>query len=190
MKKLLSALGLTLAFSAGVASAQSTFQAVLSGLNEVGPNASPGTGFATLVLNGAQNQFTIDVSWSGLTAAATAGHIHGPGGAGTNASVLFPFSGVPAATSGAIPTQTFSINATQLQYLQSGYLYVNIHTSTFPGGEVRGQLTLVPEPTSAALIAVGCLAFVRFRRRSPRHHRQHELRGSLSVVKDRLPRGK
>ena len=80
----------------------------------------------------------------GLTAPATAAHIHGPAGAGTNASVLFPFSGVPNATSGSIPQQTFSISTTQVGYLQSGLLYMNVHNSVYPGGEARAQLVLVP----------------------------------------------
>ncbi len=155
MKKLIVAVSAAVVLSAGAAFAQSTFQAILSGLNEVPPNASPGTGIGTVVLNLAQTQITVDESWSGLTAPATASHIHGPGGAGTNAPVLFPLSGVPAATSGAIPEQTFAITPTEVGYLFSGYLYLNVHTSTFPGGEIRGQLILVPEPSALALLALG-----------------------------------
>jgi hypothetical protein len=155
MKKFVAALALVALFSAGIVSAQSTFQALLSGLGETPPNASPASGFGTVVLNAAQTQITVDESWSGLTASATASHIHGPGGAGTNAPVIFSFSGVPAATAGAIPEQVFAITATQVGYLFSGYLYMNVHTSTFPGGELRGQLVLVPEPGALALLGLG-----------------------------------
>jgi hypothetical protein len=152
--------------SAGVASAQYTFDATLLGSGESPPNGSPGTGFGTVVLNAAQTQITVDESWSGLTAPATASHIHGPGGVGVNAAVIFPFTGVPAATAGAIPEQTFPINATQVGYLFAGTLYMNVHTSTFPGGEIRGQLILVPEPSTAALLGVGtALVTWRLRRR-------------------------
>jgi hypothetical protein len=158
---------LAIAFTAGIASAQTTFQAVLLGLGENPPNASPASGFGTVVLNLAQTQITVDESWSGLTAPATASHIHGPGGVGTNAPILFPFSGVPAATAGSIPTQTFSITPTQVGYLFAGNLYMNVHTSVFPGGEIRGQLLLVPEPGTALLVGLGIVAlgFI-FRRRS------------------------
>src|SRR5262245_14901409 len=106
MKKLLYSVSLVAGLlTANLASAQWTFQAYLTGLGENPVNGSPGTGFGTVVLNAAQTQITVDESWSGLTAPATASHIHGPGGVGTNAPVLFPFSGVPAATAGAIPTQ-------------------------------------------------------------------------------------
>src|SRR5215467_14298605 len=111
MKSLIAVFGLAMALGVGTASAQWTFQATLLGTGETPANGSPGTGFGTVVLNAAQTQITVDESWSGLTAPATASHIHGPGGVGTNAPVLFPFSGVPAATSGAIPEQSFAINA-------------------------------------------------------------------------------
>lgn len=165
MKKVCLALGATLLLSLGTVSAQSTFQAFLSGAGENPVNASPGTGLGMVVLNAAQNQITVDLSWSGLTSPATASHIHGPAGAGTNAAVLFPFSGVPAATAGSIPEQTFSINSTQVGYLQSGLLYMNIHDANFPGGEIRGQLVLVPEPGTLAIAGVGALAAVAAVRR-------------------------
>ena len=159
MKRLIVCLALAVTIPVGLVSAQSTFQAFLSGLGENPPNASPGTGFGTVVLNAAQTQITVDENWSGLLAPATASHIHGPGGAGTNAAVIFPFSGVPAATSGAIPEQVFSITAAQVAMLFSGYLYMNVHTSVFPGGEIRGQLLLVPEPSSIALLSLGGIPF-------------------------------
>ena len=155
MNKHIVSLVLATALSAGVAFAQSTYEAFLTGLGETPANASPGLGIGTLVLNAAQNQITVDENWSGLLAAATASHIHGPGGAGTNGPVLFPFTGVPAATSGSIPEQTFAITPTQVAWLQSGYLYMNVHTSVFPGGEIRGQLLLIPEPSTAALLGLG-----------------------------------
>ena len=167
MKRLLILTALTVALFALGASAQSTFQAFLTGLGENPPNGSPGTGFGTLVLNAAQTQITADESWSGLTAPATASHIHGPGGGGTNAPVIFPFSGVPAATAGSIPEQSFPITAQQVAWLFDGYLYMNVHTSTFPGGEIRGQLLLVPEPGVLSLVGVGAAMLAcRLRRRT------------------------
>ncbi len=160
MKNILNCLLLAGALAAVSAQAQSTFQVTLTGLTENPVNGSPGIGFGTVVLNAAQTQITVDESWSGLTAAATASHIHGPAGLGTNAPVLFPFTGVPNATSGAIPEQTFSITPTQVGYLTSGLLYMNIHTSAFPGGEIRGQLVPAPEPSTYALGGMGLVATV------------------------------
>src|SRR5262245_50568774 len=150
--------------STGAALAQWTFQATLTGAAEVPANGSPATGFGTVILSLDQTKITVDESWSGLTAPANASHIHGPGGVGTNASVLFPFSGVPSATSGSIPEQQFSITPTQVSYLFSGFLYMNVHDLNFQGGEIRGQLLLVPEPAAAALFGLGGAAAVRRRR--------------------------
>jgi hypothetical protein len=158
MKKLIAIFGLALAFSTGVVSAQSTFQAVLNGSSENPVNGSTATGFGTVVLNAAQTQITVNESWSGLSTPATLSHIHGPAALGVNAGVLFGFSGVPSATSGSIPQQVFSITATQVGYLQSGLLYMNVHDSTFPGGEIRGQLTPVPEPGTMAIVGLGLVA--------------------------------
>ncbi len=159
MKSLLAIFGFAAAFAVSTASAQWTFHATLLGTGENPPNASPGTGFGTVILNAAQTQITVDESWSGITSPATASHIHGPGGIGsggnTNAAVIFPFTGVPAATSGSIPEQTFAISAQQVSWLFSGYLYMNVHDANFPGGEIRGQLLLVPEPSTAALLGLG-----------------------------------
>jgi len=119
------------------------FQATMRGVNEVPANVSTGTGFGTVSLSADQTTITVNMRFSGLTAPASAAHIHGPAGAGTNASVLFPFTGVPAATSGAIPEQSFAITPTQLGYLTNGLLYMNVHNSVYTGGELRDQIRLV-----------------------------------------------
>jgi hypothetical protein len=168
MKKILIAFVLGTVMAAGVASAQTTFQAFLLGINEVPPNASPASGFGQVVLNAAQTQITVDENWSGLVSPATASHIHGFAGVGTNAAVLFPFSGVPAATAGAIPQQVFAITAAQVAQLFAGNMYMNIHTSVFPGGEIRGQLAPVPEPGTLALAGVGAASLGLLARRKTR----------------------
>ena len=117
----------------------------LSGANEVPPNGSTATGTGSVVLSADGTTITVNMSFSGLSAPATAAHIHGPAGAGTNAAVEFPFSGVPNATSGSIPQQSFAITPTHVGYLKNGLLYMNVHDANFPGGEIRGQL--VPAST-------------------------------------------
>src|SRR5262249_9604343 len=142
------------------ASAQgdTVFQAMLNGAQEVPPTASAATGIGTVSLNPAETMITVDLSWSGLTAPATAAHIHGPAMPGVNAAVLFPMSGVPAATRGWLPTQSSAITTAQVADLKAGLFYMNVPDSTFPGGEIRGQLeevqTAVPEPASLTLLGL------------------------------------
>jgi hypothetical protein len=122
------------------------YQAHMLAANENPGNRSTGVGFGTVELSPDESTITVNMTFGGLTAPATVAHIHGPAGAGTNASVLFPFTGVPAATSGSIPQQTFAINPTQVGYLKNGLLYMNVHNGNFPGGELRAQL--LPGPSS------------------------------------------
>lgn len=161
MKKFIVALLIGTALSVGSASAQTTFNATLLGIFENPPNVSPASGFGTVVLNAAQNLITVDENWTGLVAPATASHIHGPAGLLANAPVLFGFSGVPAATTGAIPTQSFAITPAQVTDLFNGLFYMNIHDSAFPGGEIRGQLIAVPEPSALALLGLGAIGVTR-----------------------------
>ncbi|HEX5482153.1 MAG TPA: CHRD domain-containing protein [Terriglobia bacterium] len=132
------------------------------------PTGSPGTGTATVDLNDAQTMITVNLSFADLEGPATAAHIHGPAAAGSNAGVLFPFTGVPSATSGSIPPQSFAITSTQVGDLESGLFYVNVHSTVFTDGEIRGQLARTPEPTSLLLMGTGLLglALVVKKRRS------------------------
>jgi hypothetical protein len=88
---------------AGPYGPESRFQATMLGVNEVPATVSTATGFGTVALSPDQSTITVNMSFSGLATNASAAHIHGPAGVGTNTSVLFGFTGVPAAKSGAIP---------------------------------------------------------------------------------------
>src|SRR5437762_11230175 len=82
MNKRMATIALAAAFSTGIASAQTTYHAILTGLQEVPANASTATGMGTVILNAAQNLITVDENWSGLSAPATISHIHGPAAPG------------------------------------------------------------------------------------------------------------
>ena len=125
------------------------FRATLSGAQEVPPTNSPGTGTASLLLSADQTTITVNNSFSGLLANATAAHLHnapagqsGPIATDANGAQT-GFTGLPAATSGTIPEQNFTVNSAFVTQLLQGNIYTNIHTSAFPAGEIRGQFTLV-----------------------------------------------
>src|SRR6516225_12297970 len=97
---------------AGSASAGTiTYTASLSGLNENPPNGSPATGSATVTVDTIANTLMVNLSFSGLTALATASHIHCCVAPSANVGVALPFTGFPAATAGTY-LQTFDLTLT------------------------------------------------------------------------------
>ena len=57
--------------------------------------------------------------------------------------------------------------AAQLSNILSGHAYINFHTTQFGGGEIRGAILVVPEPSTIVLLGVGLagLALHGWRRR-------------------------
>ena len=154
--------GLGLEFAiATSASARPMLQygALLDGLQQVPPNATPATGFGTMDIDTDANTMTIHVEYSGLVGTQTDQHIHGFAPAGVNASVIFP---LPAG--GSPINAVWNFTEAQQANILAGLTYVNIHTTVFPGGEIRGQIVPVPEPTGLALIALGAIPMLRRRR--------------------------
>jgi len=143
-----------------------TFEATLSGANEVPANTSPATGFATVVLDDVLNMLSVNMTFSGLTAPTSASHIHCCAPPGTNAPVRLDFvnQGFPInVTSGSYShvfdlTTALSSTITLSAFitgLEAGMAYVNIHDAKLPAGEIRGQLTRVPEPATLTLLGLG-----------------------------------
>ena len=159
------------------------YQAVLTGPSESPVNASPAFGYATVGYDNSAHTLLIDASFTGLTGTTTASHIHaataapGSGTAGVATTTPY-FAGFPIgvtsgtyhntldltlassynpayvaspAAGGTIPGAEAALAAA----LASDESYFNIHSSTFGGGEIRGFLTLVPEPSSVAILLVG-----------------------------------
>ena len=120
--------------TAPVADTIITYKAVLSGASEVPANASTGSGTATITLNATTKIMTVVVNFTGVT--ATASHIH-QAAAGTNGSIIFPFV---APITSPINYTSAPIDALQEAILNASGYYVNVHSATYPGGEIRGQI--------------------------------------------------
>ena len=137
---------LTLALAPTVMAAE-TFTAELSGENSVPPLDVEGTGEATVTISDDGQTVSWDVTYSGLTGAPAAGHIH-IGAAGANGPVLIPFAEVTeTGTSGSFAAADYQTGDGlpadwdgALAAIRDGNTYVNIHTEANPGGEIRGQL--------------------------------------------------
>jgi len=125
------------------------FSTRMSGANEApNPNASTATGYGRVVVNAAQTQITASFYWEGLGSNTTAGHIH-TGAVGVAGPVTFNMNPTTGVTRGSTVDVTFPITPAQLADLRAGNMYFNIHTTTFGGGEIRGQL--VPNLSDAPL---------------------------------------
>jgi len=125
-----------------------TYAAELRGANEVAPNSSAAFGSAFVTLDPINDSITWEVNTSGI-ASPTLSHIH-RNVAGANGPIVIDFATSPAQipngrTSGTRSIATLSqTDRTNLAAAPSGF-YVNVHSSAFPGGELRGQLVQANE---------------------------------------------
>jgi hypothetical protein len=122
-----------------------TFTANLNGSQEVPtPTSLTATGTGTLELNRSNNTITsCSLTFSNLTGAATAAHIHlaPPGTAG---DIIVPLNLGSGGTSPATCTSNTPLTADQVTALDQGNLYFNVHTTANPTGEGRGQIVAKP----------------------------------------------
>jgi len=97
------------------------------------------------------NVLLVDVVYAGLSGTRNNSHFHAPAGRGTNAGVAYNLASIDTgngATNGTIKGRLPLVNgaygktiAGQIQDLQNGLWYLNVHTApAFGGGEIRGQV--------------------------------------------------
>ncbi len=132
------------------------YSGALSGANSVPLNASLATGTFTATLDDVANSLAVSLTFSGLSATASAAHIHCCVASNANGPVIIPFIGFPTATSGSYSNIFTGISSSNIAGIEAGLAYINIHDATFPGGEIRGQLLApVPEPATWIMLIGG-----------------------------------
>ena len=114
-------------------------RASMDGAQESPANTSPGTGTATFTRT-APNQLSYTYDYQNLTSGLNGAHIH-RAPPGVNGPIVIPLSISPGTTSGTV-SDTATADPALLDEicLNPGGFYINLHTDTFPGGEIRGQL--------------------------------------------------
>lgn len=189
LAKIIVAAALLAASGLPLAGAQAAvFTGTFSGANEAPGNVSSGTGEAVVTIDELAQTMLVEIDFSGLTGVTTVAHLHcctAPGASAPVAVSPGTFPGFPVGvTSGsyaflfdltqdATYTASFLIlaggtaadaSALLIASLASGLVYANIHTSVFPGGEIRANLspeTAVPLPAAAWLFLAGGAFLVR-----------------------------
>lgn len=169
------------AFCAPASAAIFRFEAFLNGPSEVPPNASPGTGYGFVTFDDLAHTMRVEATFQDLLGNVTVAHIHGPtavADTGT-AGVATPtptFPGFPSGVKFGSYDRMFDMTLASsyqaafitakggtaataeialLQALRDNKAYLNIHTTTFGGGEIRGFFHAVPEPSTWALMILG-----------------------------------
>jgi len=181
MRKHLSILALAAAAACAPALAQAqtgVIRAVASGPAESPPNGSPGSSVATFTLDG--DIMTADIPFQDLLAGTTTAHIHCCTTAAFTgvAPIAIPFMDFPLGVTSGTYSQSFDLSdatiydpaflaafggtpasagAALIDGITANEAYLNIHTSQYPGGEIRGFLVAapIPEPATWGMLGLG-----------------------------------
>jgi hypothetical protein len=137
----------------------------LSGFDEVGapvlaPNTSNAHGAFQATLSSDGKTLSYTLTWTQFSSSVLFAHIHFAmrGVNGGIMAFLCGGGGKPGCAGGtatgtitmadivAVPAQGIAVNdfTDFLRAIQARDAYVNIHTTNFPGGEIRGQIKVLP----------------------------------------------
>ena len=164
------ALAATLLAAASAHADTFTFTTMMTGAAELLAVNTPAYGSAQVTFDDAALTVTVNETWANLLGEATVNHIHvatTPGGAG-GVVLGFPIPNPSPSTGsfGGVFTLSGASFNSLLMNTNAGLAYVNLHSTAFGGGEIRGFLAApVPEPETYALMALGLGVVGLWRRR-------------------------
>jgi hypothetical protein len=113
------------------------FTATLTDDEQSVPTYSPGTGIAEFRLERATMKLSWKVTYQNLTSPAIAAGLYGPENLGANAGQVVDLAGGKLKSP---ITGSTTLSDGVFQYLITGRVYVNLHTTKYKDGELRGQL--------------------------------------------------
>src|SRR5258707_714936 len=150
-----------ISLTASVAFGQ-TLGAVLTASQETPPTTTPGFGNATVTFDSTRANITVTITVANLGSPINNFHIH-EGAAGVAGSVVVRPTGLGGliATGAMTVTVPIAADVAQRMVQTPANFYVNVHTTQFPGGAVRGQLAFVNggPVTYSAELRVGGTSF-------------------------------
>ncbi len=120
------------------------FVATLNGEQETPPTETTATGFASVILSASKDSIKYHLQTSLIP---TGAHIH-TGIGGLPGPITIPFTPVAPLIRG-----TAAMTPAQVVDLAEGRMFVNVHTTAYPSGEIRGQLLLPGERLATAILS-------------------------------------
>jgi hypothetical protein len=130
---------------------------LLEGSQEVPAKTTKACGTLDVIYNKTTKMLTYTITWNSLSGIPTGAHIHGDAARGANATVKYDFTNlIPKTTSGIFANSVLVDEvAIKEKDLLNGLYYVNLHTATNPGGEIRGQIEFKNAETGKGLLLEG-----------------------------------
>jgi CHRD domain-containing protein len=114
------------------------FTISLDGAQETPPNGSTSSGMGAFTLDDATGIATYNFTHNCCASGEIGAHVHGPAGPGVPAGIIY---GLPGGTT--VMNNSPVLTPAQQADMLSNLHYANIHSTAFPGGEIRGQILLV-----------------------------------------------